>query len=90
MPAVRRSANTTVLTCVDTTMGTSLFPTVVTCFAGFLFLQAVKIVKDIEDRLVGKFPKSKGLPLSVEGQVHALISVSKLATLCMEIDGTVM
>jgi serine/threonine-protein kinase ATR len=37
--------------------------------------KAVKIVKDIEDRLQGKYPKSKGLPLSVEGQVHALIKV---------------
>ena len=35
----------------------------------------MKIVKDIEDRLQGKYPKSKGLPLSVEGQVHALIKV---------------
>lgn len=36
----------------------------------------MKIVRDIEDRLQGKHHhKSKGLPLSVEGQVHAVIKV---------------
>lgn len=35
--------------------------------------KAVKIIRDIEDRLQGKYPKSKGLPLSIEGHVHALI-----------------
>lgn len=39
-------------------------------------LQAMKIMKDIEDRLQGKYQKSKGLPLSIEGHVHALIEVS--------------
>jgi len=32
-------------------------------------------VRDIEDRLQGKYPKSKGLPLSIEGQVDDLIKV---------------
>ena len=42
----------------------------------FIFsTQVVIIVKNIEDRLQGKYPKSKGLPLSVEEQVHALIKV---------------
>ena len=36
--------------------------------------KAIKIVKDMEDRLQGKY-KSRGLPLSVEGQVHTLIKV---------------
>ena len=39
-------------------------------------MQAMKIMKDIEDRLQGKYQKSKGLPLSIEGHVHALIEVS--------------
>ncbi|XP_065918364.1 serine/threonine-protein kinase ATR-like isoform X5 [Dysidea avara] len=30
-------------------------------------------IKNIEDRLLGNFPKAKGLPLSIEGQVHSLI-----------------
>lgn len=38
--------------------------------------QAVKIVRDIEDRLQGNYPKSKGLPLSIEGQVDDLIKES--------------
>lgn len=41
-----------------------------------LCTQAMKIMKDIEDRLQGKYQKSKGLPLSIEGHVHALIEVS--------------
>ena len=41
-----------------------------------LFFQAMKIMKDIEDRLQGKYQKSKGLPLSIEGHVHALIKVT--------------
>lgn len=41
-----------------------------------LLSQAVKIVRDIEDRLHGNYPKSKGLPLSIEGQVDDLIKVS--------------
>ena len=32
-------------------------------------------IKNIEDRLLGNFPKAKGLPLSIEGQVHSLIQV---------------
>ena len=36
----------------------------------------MKIMKDIEDRLQGKYQKSKGLPLSIEGHVHALIEVN--------------
>ena len=39
-------------------------------------MQAMKIMKDIEDRLQGKNHKSKGLPLSIEGHVHALIKVN--------------
>lgn len=39
-------------------------------------LKASKIVKDIEERLQGKYHKVKGLPLSVEGHVHALIKVT--------------
>ena len=38
-------------------------------------IQAMKIMKDIEERLQGKYQKSKGLPLSIEGHVHALIKV---------------
>lgn len=38
--------------------------------------KAVKIVRDIEDRLQGNYPKSKGLPLSIEGQVDDLIKES--------------
>ena len=45
----------------------------ITCV--YIFIQAVKIVGDIEDRLQGKH--SKGLPLSVKGQVHVLIMVGK-------------
>ena len=45
-------------------------------FYGCDNLQAMKIMKDIEDRLQGKYQKSKGLPLSIEGHVHALIEVS--------------
>lgn len=41
-----------------------------------LYVQAMKIMKDIEDRLQGKYQKSKGLPLSIEGHVHALIEVN--------------
>ena len=44
----------------------------------------MKIIHDIEDRLNGKYPKSKGLPLSVEGQVHALIKVH-LSTLFLAV-----
>ena len=35
-------------------------------------------IKNIEDRLLGSFtfPKAKGLPLSIEGQVHSLIQVN--------------
>ena len=40
-------------------------------------LKALKIVKDIEERLQGKYHKVKGLPLSVEGHVHALIKVQQ-------------
>ena len=42
-----------------------------------LFIQARKIMRDIEDRLQGKYQKSKGLPLSIEGHVHALIKVER-------------
>jgi serine/threonine-protein kinase ATR len=35
--------------------------------------KAIKIIHDTEDRLQGKYPKSKGLPLSIEGQVDGLI-----------------
>eukprot|EP00731_Ephydatia_muelleri_P024256 Em0016g527a len=38
--------------------------------------KALKIVKDIEERLQGKYHKVKGLPLSVEGHVHALIKTA--------------
>jgi serine/threonine-protein kinase ATR len=38
--------------------------------------KAVKIVRDIEDRLQGNYPKSKGLPLSIEGQVDDLIKAA--------------
>ena len=38
----------------------------------------MKIVRDIEDRLQGNYPKSKGLPLSIEGQVDDLIKVTKV------------
>ena len=45
-------------------------------------LKAVKIVRDIEDRLQGKHhQKTKGLSLSVEGQVNAVIRVNNL---CMQ------
>lgn len=40
-----------------------------------VLIQAMKILKDIEERLQGKYQKSKGLPLSIEGHVHALIKV---------------
>lgn len=38
--------------------------------------KAIKIVRDIEDRLQGNYPKSKGLPLSIEGQVDSLIKAA--------------
>ena len=44
---------------------------------GHLFQQAVKIVNNIEQRLKGQTGKT--LPLSVKGQVHALIKVSILS-----------
>ena len=42
-------------------------------------------MRDIEDRLQGKYPKSKGLPLSIEGQVDDLIKVHThpTETLCI-------
>ena len=51
----------------------------------FFAMQAMKIMKDIEDRLQGKYQKSKGLPLSIEGHVHALIEVNlvKRASVCL-------
>lgn len=53
---------------------------VVGCFELPLYFQPLKIIHDIEDRLNGKFPqKTKGLPLSVEGQVDALIKVDTFA-----------
>ena len=43
-------------------------------------------MKDIEDRLQGKYQKSKGLPLSIEGHVHALINVClRVVLLCNSI-----
>ena len=40
----------------------------------FFFAKAMRVVSDIEECLQGK--KSKTLPMSVKGQVHALIEVS--------------
>ena len=39
-------------------------------------LKQTTSIKNIEDRLLGNFPKAKGLPLSIEGQVHSLIQVN--------------
>ena len=46
-----------------------------------IIMQPLKIIQDIEDRLNGKYSqKTKGLPLSVEGQVDALIKVNLYPT----------
>ena len=48
----------------------------------------MKIVRDIEDRLQGKHHhKTKGLPLSVEGQVHAVI---KVGVACMQKEANIV
>ena len=52
-------------------------PSTLKCFGETIILQPLKIIQDIEDRLNGKYSqKTKGLPLSVEGQVDALIKVN--------------
>ena len=43
-------------------------------FLSTFFAKAMRVVSDIEECLQGK--KSKTLPMSVKGQVHALIEVS--------------
>ena len=43
-------------------------------FCLLFFAKAMRVVSDIEECLQGK--KSKTLPMSVKGQVHALIEVS--------------
>lgn len=50
---------------------------VLTLINMYIHFKQTTSIKNIEDRLLGNFPKAKGLPLSIEGQVHSLIQVYK-------------